>query len=1162
LANNDVHDQDFDGGLNVKADPASVKPPQTTRADNAWYISPGQVRQLPAFATTLPAASQVYNIHARDGAGPATAGDILCHGEFADGGQTPHTSSLWTHNQQQSRNTLVSAPPFTLKTRTLGNELVGYLRANAGATTGFFNAAIMPPQMCQQDVPTVGNRPMFAIVAAASASAPLGQSGSGGAAFTFNASFGFVDTLEEMQSQITIPAGTVTAGTQLWYQVMPCPNTSYWCLAWQLGTQLTLSTFDFSGVQQSTASITVTNATSTPSFDLFMLQGLLHVAYSVGQVVYFRGILPTNIAAYTAVAAITPSAAPQGAFAVSCANGWVASNQPQYVFSVCNNAVRVSACTYTGTTLNMSVAASNVMLNQPSNAQSTVGPYQGTFAIGVADNAGGVGTAAVLAVTLYRTIFDSMSDTNAIAGSYTLTSIAVDRMQFVAATNTLTYPGTNYVRWAGGLALSGKAFCARPFSALGAGPQSLASYAPIRSGGSEAPAATGVGGGGIYSQPTCFLIDHQARIVGRWLESNCPPGSSAQPLGPSLVSSPFVAPTDHIALSISIPGWALSDAQFQTSTIATPPNQPPYVSVNPQPIAPKHVPALCELSLQAQLALPPAVQAQSYTQTSGCMTCLHDGRNLVEHNYHFACGNVLVSPVNQTTSGNPAGTYYYYGLYKWLDAQGRVHRSAPSVAAACNVSLGLYQATAYIPVPPTARIASQSPVVCELYRSVVGGTDGNAYLVGSTAVQNVPLSGSDGTGFGSTVLSGLYVSVSDSGYANTLTQQPRLYTNYNANAQASTYASTPPPAFVWQLGTKSRCFGLACVLGQWRLYYSSQWATGIPCEYNAQNYAVCPPDIGEARSIEAMDDKVLIFGTRGVAVMNGDGPAASNAAGVPSPGDGFSQVIPLPAPIGVLGTGAPTRLLSGLAFVSAQGIVQMGRDLTLTPIGAAVDPITGRQAGNTGQVMGRAAFLPSLQSVVWANPQGAPLVYNYLMQKWSVWPLLSGAQTLCQRLDGTIFVALQPITSAGVTSLACDLGTLGQTYQLAAGTAAQGSVGLVIETPWIQVGTTQFGEGQLYEMQIGGAYLGPHILQVEQAFNYLAYKPPKTWTINTAPQNYQYRLRPQGTSRVWSVRYRVSILAPTGGMGGSAYNLAVLSDLVLSFATKQGGSRLSAQASR
>lgn len=1169
LANNDVHDQDFDGGLNVKADPASVKPPQTTRADNVWYVTPGQVRQLPAFATQniLPGRA-IYNMGVRDTPAPAARGDVIFCAE--SGPPTAQTQSRWYHNIGNNRTNALSAPPYTLITRPHATSVSPSSNGNT------FDPNATTPIFARQEVPVAGKPTAWATFCL--------DPGPGNVRMQSS----YVDTGGDV-----LMSNSIVVSNALQVAASGVAGQSYCAVATANGTALTLNFFNFDGsVNKSaiTATLYTTVSTSTNyvSFDFVTLNNVTYLLY-VATSTTVNVINCTTGASQTISGSFTTNLA-FGAFTATTHTNFAST---VYLFVISGGRV-ICVSLASG----VFTIVSSVALAVPANPSTSAGQLYATGAASILDTSGGAGPNASYALTIFHSYNERLYQTGTTTSLGDFAQVSASQVTWSVAQNFGTMVA-NPFRTVSGAIVASKAFCAAPPEANFAGPtQSRAAYCAVRCGSTE-PLVTNLSLGS-YGQPTYFLIDHLGTIVARYGDNAAPTAalyastfnaSNALPVTVcSQLSTPFISnsnttPTDISLLDVCLPGWYLADAKYAISATVPVSNQPPYVIVNPTPLTPKWLPQVALFSMPVQLALPPCVQQANSSVMSGPMTLIHDGAVAVESGYHFATNNPILTALPTTAGGiystalGGNGAYYIVACWRWVDAQGRIHRSAPSLPVTLSVTTGTYYGSTFVvPLPLSQRALAETQPICELYRTVTNATDGIYYFVGSNqnsgwyglTASNVPLTTSTqgAPSFG--------VTINDVAITNAqLTSQPRLYTAYNVNAAASTYVATAPPPFVWQVGTKGRIFGLACVQGQWRLYYSNISSYGIAPEFNPNNYAAIPPDIGNPRSLEAMDDKIIILGTQGLAVVNGDGPAPSNGTGVPAPGDGFSLVVPLPQPAGVYGTGSPVRLPTGIAYQSVSGIQSVGRDLTQTPIGAPVDPITGRQTGNLGQPFGRATLLPSLQSIVWANTSGPPLVYSYMMQKWSTWPLLQGALGAVQRLDGNVWVAMQPTSGTQMLSTA-DLGTLGFTYSVSATAGPLGTVAMVIETPWIQVGTTQFGEGELYEMQLGGNWYAPHAITIEQGYNYNVYnqfKPAKVLAIPVSPANYQFRIRPVATSRIWTVRYRFTLAAlpagtyngityPAGTLAGAGYNLATLSDMVLSFATKQGASRVSAAASR
>jgi hypothetical protein len=1174
----DAHDNDIDGGLDLKSDPASVAAPKTTRADNCWYTAPGLVKQLPPFATVLSTLAQtpmhVYNVHARDAVEGASSGDVMVHGEYRDtpGSTTDmYTSPLWAHNLGQTLNPSQPALPYVARTRQLGAGTSPGAQTSYGVNT--FDANANNVLSVTQDLPGADGRRRYAIVTNGFATSPA-SAGSKIAGIT--ASFGYLDDQGEVIPNAN-PA-LLVAGTFTFLQAHALPGTQNWALVTSTGAGgLTCQNYDFAGVAQGATFTFGTGAGISgvgQPCDLFQHNGALYCAYadrasSTASWAYYLINLSTRA---------TPSLLVTGSSAAGqIAGGSAFSATPQNQGAVTTYFGAVFLGVFyvvTVSSAGVPTVAATATLATPTTASSAAGTNQSTGAGVIFDSVGGTGATAVLGFVAYRLFNEQVTcATTGTQVKVDMQSVAIDRFSFAATGNTLTLVATQVFRSPAGVQIAGKAFTTNPGLGRFLGPVSAKTVVcPLRIGSFDIPSyVNGTQAKAPYGQPTYFLVDHQARIVGRWFDGAAPPGQftgtlpTAAPtgLGQPLIHAPM---SDMARVRIQVPSWALIQVQYApavnvalTGSFTAPTNTP---------INPVFVPAVFDMQYQAQGLHVPAIRGGSHQYMSGCMTTLHDGRILTEANFHTAAFNPAADTASYSGNLGPAGTYYYNIVYTWIDALGRKHRSQPSLVAAITIGSGsnFPGAQCIVCAPVGNKAASGNYVTCEVYRSLSNATDGNSYLVGTLAVAPMGTAITPNNATTALVDNTFTDSYTPSGGApvvGTLSAQPRLYTSINASSVANIYAASAPPPFCWMVATKGRAAGIAYVQGEARLYYSSVDSFGIPLEWNPFNYATIPGEIGEARSVEAIDDKFVILGTRANAVVNGDGPPPSNAAGIPSPGDGFSAVTPLPTPAGVLGTGCPVRIPAGVLYQGMTGITAIGRDLGLTPIGAPVDVLTGRQLGNPGTIYGRATLLPSLQSVVWANTSGPALVLNYMTSAWSTWPLLSNAQSLVQRLNGDIWVGLQPMTPAAIapastTAVGADLGAL-TANTFAFNSPAPTGPALVIETGWIAAGSTQAGQGWLREMALYGGYVGPHVLQIEQGIDYQDYLQAMSWTITTAPINYEYQLRPPSSS-VRSMRYRITI-SPLTTLSAQ-YQTATLNDLALFSGSKQGTARLSGDASR
>lgn len=1157
LSNADTAPQGIDGGLNLKGDPTRLAPPATTRSDNAHYDVVGSVSQLPGFVSVGAAtAKHIYNLHARDIGAPSQSGDTLLHGEFPDG-PNGYTTSAWSYAGTSTLFPDQPSLPFTLRSRNLAGKLNVCTDANSSV-----NAGTQQLSFARQETLPVDGKRRYAI-AYASANTFTNE-------VFLMYSVGYVDGMTELVS-----AKQVLTGGNTYYDISGVQNTNQWvCVRVSGSSTLEILRFDFNTGFISSTPVTgvTTSILSSSPFQLFHHQGRTFLAYytnAATPILMFLD-LQSSVAYTTPIGGtLTPG------FCVF--SPITHQNRPNnsFCFVVKNNSFY--ALYRNSLTSNFTVVGGPTALPNSTSPQTGVDIFCSGAAI-IADSSDGTGPNISFLCTIFRHLPENLVIASGSATTTPMCNVAVDQFRFVvgsspASSGFTTLVNTSVCRFPAGAIIASKAFNLCPSEAQFAGPvDSKQSFCLFRSNAYEYAAAY-ASNLPTYGQPTYFLLDHRARIVSRFLESSAPFSEIDKRPSPYVATVPsllFSVPTDQVsdqaALTVTLPAWSLVNASFSPPVTI---NNAVY-SVFP-PVDTVFCPAAYTLSLPAGNASVPAIQAGPYTVFSGALTVCHDGFQTAEANYHFATPNLSVTPLTSGAVLGGIGAYYYVAVQEFYDAQGQLVRSQPSTPFPVYVAGTFYGAIVTIAlIPSSKQSVYPNKVRIKLYRSIKNVyADGNYYYCGQSsvgAVSSTTLT-PDNPGFAairddSFVDNAVLTPSSPPPPPNAINSQPRIYTAISANGVNKVYQSSPPPSFFWQTASKGRFWGLSQFLGQYRVYYTAPTANALAPEWNFNNYVALPPDIGDARSIESLDRAIITFGTRYNAVLTGEGPPPSSPTGVPSPGDNIDALYAIPSPAGVIGSGAPSRIPDGLVFQGLSGIQLLDRGLSVSAIGAPVDVLTGRQTGNLGIIYGRGVTLPSLQSVVWPNAKGAALVYSYLTKKFSTWPLLSGACSLVQRMDGTIVAALQPIVgsqyqgAASAGSQGSDLGILNASAYSPIFIPSATAPGLVLETPWILPAAASGGECRVWNACLTGTWLGPHTLQVEQAYNYEPYTLTRTIDMSVAPRQYQAIFQPLANTRMVAVRYRISLI-PAPNLT-TAYPMATLSDLVLFSAKQQGTVRSSA----
>jgi len=420
---------------------------------------------------------------------------------------------------------------------------------------------------------------------------------------------------------------------------------------------------------------------------------------------------------------------------------------------------------------------------------------------------------------------------------------------------------------------------------------------------------------------------------------------------------------------------------------------------------------------------------------SGGFVWAYDGSFLVEHNYH-----VFPEDLEATTSGTggflTAQQYRYIAVYEWTDAQGNIHRSAPSQPTSITTSGSTSSNTINI---PTLRLTYKPDVRITLYRWSVAQQ--SYYLITSitSPLLNDP-----------TVDSVEYVdTVADSGIlGNAL-----LYTTggvveniaYPAAHSIAIYKNR-----LMVLSSEDRNVVL----------YSKKVYQGTPVEPSDLFTIYIAPTTGSQGStgpstiLTAMDDKFLIFKEDACFWMSGDGP---NDLGQQNT---FSEPIFISSTVGCDNQRSVALIPQGIMFQSDKGIWLLDRGLNTSYIGSDVETL-GINPVTSAEV------IPNTNQVRFILSNGQALMYDYYYGRWATFDNIPS-------ISSTIFQQLHTyLTPSGLVR------------QETPGLYLDGSVPVTIsfETAWINVAGLQ-GLERVVDMYLIGQFKTPHKLSMSVSYDY------------------------------------------------------------------------------
>jgi hypothetical protein len=465
----------------------------------------------------------------------------------------------------------------------------------------------------------------------------------------------------------------------------------------------------------------------------------------------------------------------------------------------------------------------------------------------------------------------------------------------------------------------------------------------------------------------------------------------------------------------------------------------------------------------------------------------YDAVKPVEHGFHIWPENESVT--TSTTGGFiTAQQYFYQFTYEWTDNVGNLHRSAPSIPITITTTGSTSSNTLYV---PTLR---------ETYKAQPNPTYGTATTAGPNPVRIVGYRWSTAnqeyyqfTSVTSPTLNNPsvdYVTITDTLADSSIIGNALIYTTGGVIEDIGAPASIASCLFnnrLWLVDAEDRNL----------LWYSKQVIEAVPVEMSDLLTIYVAPTSGAQGStgpitaLNAMDDKLIIFKKDAIYYINGIGPdnTGSNSQ--------YSDPVFITAAVGCSNPDSIALMPNGLMFQSDKGIWLLGRDLSTTYIGAAVEAYNDLTIVSAQNIPG--------QNQVRFVANGTSLMYDYFNQAW-------GTHSNTAAISATLYQSQQTY-----------LNSYGQVLQETPGMYLDGSepVLMSMTTAWINVAGLQ-GYERFYFGYLLGTYFSPFTLDVQIAYDY---NPSATQNIKIIPDNYA---PPYGGNANWG----------SGGSWGAGTNSA------------------------
>jgi hypothetical protein len=328
----------------------------------------------------------------------------------------------------------------------------------------------------------------------------------------------------------------------------------------------------------------------------------------------------------------------------------------------------------------------------------------------------------------------------------------------------------------------------------------------------------------------------------------------------------------------------------------------------------------------------------------------YDGQGLVEHGFHLNPENASAS---QTTGGSLTllGEYQYCVLYRWMDAKGKLHQSAPSTPLSITLTGGNNRVQLTIPtLRLTAKKSPRTNVEIVVYRTEAALEEFYRANSPTSLLYNDPTADT--------------VNYTDDLSDATLATREPLYT------AGGLLENDAPPSAAFGCPWKNR-FGLGGTEDD-TFWLSKEVVPGKPVEFSNALTFNLERKGGKSTGMAALLDKLILFKESAIYYIYGDGPDGLGVGQWSTPEQVSSDV-------GAVDSVSIADTPAGIVFKSRKGIYLLTGDLQLSYIGAEVEDWND-------ETVTAAVVMSDYNEVRFTTLSGPTLVYNYENATWAVWP--------------------------------------------------------------------------------------------------------------------------------------------------------------------------------
>ena len=413
-----------------------------------------------------------------------------------------------------------------------------------------------------------------------------------------------------------------------------------------------------------------------------------------------------------------------------------------------------------------------------------------------------------------------------------------------------------------------------------------------------------------------------------------------------------------------------------------------------------------------------------------------------------------------TGDGFTQGSYQYEATYGETDAQGLLHRSAPSLPLTVVVPRGQTNDSRLALNVPAYQLTSKPTSFVEAYR-----TQAN---VGSTFYKLTPSLSPPTSSLGYPVVQWTDT-LQDTRVAGD-TSSPQLTSNeilYTVGG-ALQHDPTPPAKIVHSHNNRLWLAGVSS--DDQLLWFSNEFSPGNGVSFSSQNTLRTDPLGGPITALGSLDDKLVIFKAGQVFVTEGDGPDSTGQNGA------FNTPRLVSSEAGCVEPRSVVRTPVGLMFKSAKGIYFLDRaESAVQYIGAEV------QAFNPNTITS-AQVQDDRNQVRFTTLEGPTLTYDYFVKQWSIH---TGSAYVSGSVDSIVYaptVRGQLPATKNYYRLTPD----GRLYQESSGSLTDGgsAYAWLMQTGWLKPAQALQGFGRVRKALFLGMFPAGQQFKLTVDYNY------------------------------------------------------------------------------